>query len=440
MTANRSNRFTGLNIPSTGTPGALQRGGETSGINTLQGVYIAKVVDNADENYQGHIWVELVGHQSITGTDTMEARHDNHKIRTMSPFGGSIQGGNYTSPYGASFPPPTPGSEVLVAFTGREQEGVMLGVLPDANRNASVPGIPAGPIEGEEGTIGPSMDAGIGTSNERNTRPRAPVAAALAEQGIGLDPVGGIGSSGGRRESPSNVSGFLSPGGHSFVMDDGTTAHQEGINHVPDRSREAGSNNLIRIRSGSGAQFLINDSAGIVYIINQSGSSWVQMDSSGNVDIYAQGSVSMHAETDFNFYAGGDFNLDADSININARGDGIKMASSTGDINLYATQELRLTADTNMHLKAKGNMRLSTDGMLDLNGPPATPAEQPESGSIAVNRGVKESINPRVPEHEPWGGHGENDNRVAAQAPSANQTSTKDFDVSGPIGTNGAGG
>ena len=82
-----------------------------------------------------------------------------------------------------------------------------------------------------------------------------------------------------------------------------------------------------------------------------------------------------------------------------------------------------------MQLKATGFGRISTDGMLDLNGPPASAAVGPTSGSLSVNRGVKESINPRVPEHEPWGGHSAQGSKVAAQAPSSAQTTAKDYDV-----------
>jgi hypothetical protein len=423
-----ANRFTGTNRDSSGIP-AIYQSGDRAGFTMSNGVFLAKVVDIADEDYGGAIWVELVGHQTFGERDTRDQRHQFQKVRTMSPFGGSISGRDTTVSYGASFPPPAPGTEVLVAFTGDDNVGFLLGSLPATGRNGALPGLPVSQIEGED-SVGSSIDPGA--AQEGNIRRRHPVANAIAEQGIGLDPARGLGSSGARRESPTNVSGFLTPGGHSFVMDDGTVEYKEGENYVPDQAREAGNNNLVRLRSAGGAQILFNDTVGIVYVINQNGSSWIQLDSSGNIDMYATGSISYHAEENFNLYAGGDINLDADTFNIKARGAaGIQAESTTGPMQFKSNKDIRLTTDLNLQLKAGGYGRISTDGILDLNGPSALGAVGPTSGSLAANRSVKESINPRVPEHEPWGGHlTQASTSVAAQAPASGQLTAKDYDVS----------
>jgi uncharacterized protein (DUF2345 family) len=433
-----NSKFSGLNDGARNTLGRFIKNSHGT-FNMTQGVYIARVIDNVDSDYLGHVWVEIVGQQSITDTSSASSRQSNFKIRRPMPFGGSVQGSNYSNTYGSSFPPPATGTEVLVAFTGTDQEGFLLGVLPDANRNSSVPGLPSNNVDGE-GAVGPTFDTAVGADGSKNNKTRHPVANAHAVQGIGYDAVRGPGSSGGRRESPSNVAGFLTPGGHGIVMDDGTLPVKEGASIAPDKSREAGKSNLIRIRSGSGAQFLINDSAGIVYLINQNGSSWIQMDSAGNVDIYAQGSVSMHAETDFNLHVGGDFNLDADGINIKSRGsDGIKLESGAGGVDLYSNKELRLFSNIDIHQKAIGSIRMSTGGMIDLNGPPAATASKTTPNNITTNRGVKESTAGRVPEHEPWGAHTETDTVVPAQAPSSSTLTTKDYDLSKPTGASGQG-
>ncbi len=428
MSNKEQNRSTSSNRDSIGIPAGFSSGNRP-GFAMPTGVYVGKVVDNADGDFGGAIHVQLVNNQKWGSTDTREDRQKFTKVRAVSPFGGSISSPDTTITYGASFPPPAVGTEVLVAFTGDGPIGFLLGVLPTVGRNGSVPGLPASQISEQDNTIGPSIDPGL--KQNSNVRPRHPVANSVAEQGTGLDPIRGVGSSGGRRESPSNVAGFLTPAGHSFVMDDGTVAHKEGENYVPDQSREEGQNNLVRLRSAGGAQMLFNDSAGIVYITNQKGTSWMQMDSDGNVDVYAAGSVSYHAEKDFNFYAKGDINMDADTFNIKARGTaGIQAETSTGPIQLKSNKDIRLTTDLNLQLKASGYGRISTDGMLDLNGPSALGAVGPTSGSLSVNRDITESINPRVPEHEPWGGHSAQGTKVAAQAPSSAQTTAKDYDVS----------
>ena len=73
-------------------------------------------------------------------------------------------------------------------------------------------------------------------------------------------------------------------------------------------------------------------------------------------------------------------------------------------------------------------MRISTDGMLDLNGPPAQPANKTVNNNHTANTTVKQSVSGRVPEHEPWGGHEESQDTIAIQAPSS-QTNTSDKDV-----------
>ena len=91
---------------------------------------------------------------------------------------------------------------------------------------------------------------------------------AIVKQGLINDATRGAGSSGSRRESPSEVFGILTPGprksditgnendydirlgGHQFVMDDNVDSRQ------------------IRIRSAEGNQVLLDDNEGIIYLIN----------------------------------------------------------------------------------------------------------------------------------------------------------------------------
>jgi hypothetical protein len=435
-----ANRFSGLNLDSTGVPDVFNRM-PSRGMNHHNGIFVAKVVDVRDEHYQGNILVEVVGQGPVTDKENSDTRERYRLIRMTTPFGGAIHGSNYTNSYGSTFHPPAPGSEILVGFTGGDNEGFYLGSLSDAGRNSSVPGLPASDLSESPNdptfTIGAAMDPASVEQQRGNQRPRHPIANAIALQGLGYDAVRGVSSSGARRESPSNMSGFLTPGGHSITMDDGTVAYQEGVVDVPDRSREEGQSNLIRIRTGSGAQILLNDSAGIVYVINQAGTGWVQIDNAGHIDVFGQDSISMRTANDFNIYADNNFNVEAEAINMKARGaDGIKIEAASGDIDIRSNLDTKITADVNMHLRAEGFIRL-TAPMIDLNGPAAEVAEKPGIGSLPVNREIKESINPRVPEHEPWGGHDEGETRVPAQARSSLQTATTDYDLASNTGGGG---
>jgi|TARA_B110000858_G_scaffold163087_1_gene188489 hypothetical protein len=425
--------YTAQNRESTGAPSIYDKS-QRHGLSVLQGVFIGKVRDFNDETYSGYVHVELVNGQSIIDGSTAEGRQRTHRVRQLSPFGGVLQGDDHTNVYGMTASPPAPGTEVLVAFTGFQNEGYLLGVLNDAQRNAQIPGLPARQVEGETGgTIGPTFEPGVQqNAPDANAAkgPRHPMANNLAKQGLGLDAVRGVGSSGARRESPSNVTGMLTPGGHGLVLDDGTIS-SNGSNHVPDKDREAGISKLVRLRSAGGAQLLLNDTDGCVYVINQDGTSWIQMDKTGKIDVFSEMDISMHATNDFNLYVGGDFNLDADCINLKSRGNcGINMQTTLGTFDVHSAKDIRLTSDMNGHIScAGGNVRI-TGKMVDLNGPVADKASKPVTGNLTSNQSVKESIAGRVPEHEPWGGHEESSNAIPSQANSSYEPDNKDYDVS----------
>ena len=119
----------------------------------------------------------------------------------------------------------------------------------------------------------------------------------LMVQGLITDPVRGTTTSSARRDTPSGVFGFNTPGpvaadsrilnigvggtavavdrslGQSFVMDDGD---------------ENGINQQIRLRSASGHQLLLNDTQKVIYLSNGSGNSWIEMSEEGKISIYAK--------------------------------------------------------------------------------------------------------------------------------------------------------
>lgn len=417
----------GANVPrgdQTYTPSS-----DNTKIQNRTGLYLAKVIDNSDPDYNGHIWVKLVGSYNSSPQDTQEERHNNFtKIRQMIPQGGSITGENYATQYGHSSSPPPVESEVIVAFTHGHQEGVLLGALAPAGRNASMPGFSGSPLEDEGDVVAPTLEKGAFTDQQGNKRPRHPLANPIAIQGIGLDPLRGVGSEGARRESPSRVNGFNTPSGHSLVLDDGTEKFVEGVNYTPDPSRKEGTNKLIRLRSSEGAQLLLNDEAGIVYIMSQTGNSWIQMDHEGNIDVYAAKNISYHSEDTINFYAADAFNVEADTINMKARGGTLNLEAAADDINLYAAKDVNITADLNVNIRAGSDIiETSVGGNIHLNGPVAKRAAKPVVEPLPVNLTVKESINSRVPEHEPYGGHKANSIYLAAQARSSMQTNTNDL-------------
>ena len=65
----------------------------------------------------------------------------------------------------------------------------------------------------------------------------------------------------------------------------------------------AGQSQLILLRSGTGHLLLLNDTDGIIYIGNATGSAWVEMTNNGQIDVYSKQDVSVHTEGHMNFLA-----------------------------------------------------------------------------------------------------------------------------------------
>ena len=253
-----------------------------------------------------------------------------------SPFAGASQyssnpaendGATQTS-YGMWMRPPDPGTQVVVGLIQMNgiQEAVILSCLFQNYRNFMVPGMPAsntpeGPNPSTEINVNNDVSShnvayetkGKSVNVESAERPKSKLADNLFFQGLGDDFIRGQTTSGARREDNSEVFGILTPGnrkdgnptkrnpGHQFVMDD----------------NEA--NNLIRLRTGQGMQFLLNDTHNIIYIINKTGTGYVEIDGKGNIDIFGKGSFNVRTMGDLNLRADQNVNIEAgQDVNINA--------------------------------------------------------------------------------------------------------------------------
>ena len=428
-------RYLGKNITSRGVPSMYDKSTNVGGVHKQTGLYLAKVMNIVDDRYEGFLYVEIIGNEYLGNFSTSVKDQQKYlRVRRASPYGGHYQGPDHTRSYGMSCHPPAPGTEVLVAFVHNSDVGILIAVLPDTTRNAGIPSAPGGFIEGEMDTPGHCFDPSPLKDPGKNEKPRNQEQEFVTEQGIALDTIRGLGSSSTRRESPTNVFGFNTPGGHHLVMDDGTRKNSDAC-LSPDKDRKEGLSKLTRLRSGGGAQLLFHDGAEIVYLTNHSGSCWMQLNSNGNLDIYSDNDISIHTKTNFNLHVDGDFNLDADTINMKARGTGgTTIECLQGEYNLHANKDIKITTDLNGNLSCAGNFR-TTAKMIDLNGPEATKATKTVDNNLTTNKLIKQSITGRVPEHEPWGGHVEEQEFLACVAsPNIDLTAT-DIDISQIVNT-----
>jgi len=330
------------------------------------GPYIGTVMVVSDQTFMGKVWCWI---PEISRSDPQ----DKDKwigCNYASPFYGktnlvnaddAADISNTTQSYGMWFVPPDVGVQVMVMFAnGDAAQGYWIACIPDVNLNHMIPGIAhRGATTGSaptsepvteyskskvpsEGSFNPSI-----TADAAKTPPHLVQQSILETQGLAGDEARGITTSTARRESPSNVYGISTPGpitkrknanpssgidyytvtgrkgGHQLVMDDGDLE---------------GHNQLVRIRSSAGAQILLNDTIGSVYIINQLGTAWIELTNKGRIDVYGKDSISVHSENDINltadnnmnFLASNSFNVVSPTINMEAV-----------DINLFGKGSIR---------------------------------------------------------------------------------------------------
>lgn len=350
------------------------------------GIYLAEVIVRPkDDTHSGRIPVYI----AMLAKDRDDP-NGYYNAYWSSPFAGSTPsekvGQNVRSyqetikTYGMWMVPPDPGNFVLVIFgDGKKKNPIVIGCMfPDQMQNM-VPGVPAGT------TYGSSLKLPVAEKNKREDDPSHGKDAerplhhiltkSILDQGLINDPIRGITTAGARRESPSQVYGILTPGpeepsiitgkkdgtnrrsGHQFVMDDSLDQRH------------------IRLRTGLGNQILMDDTNGIIYIINSKGTAWIEMSESGSIHVFSDENINMRSTQDFNFRADRDMNFEAgENINIRAGIYGsdtnvgtIKIEAEEG-VELLATNNFNATVGKELNFKADANYKIEAgqDGHLKV--------------------------------------------------------------------------
>jgi len=369
------------------------KGNSVPGINNLNGVYIGEVINNKDSLYTGRITVRINDFQS----------QDAEIICLLAlPFGGhtSIKdsGDDETKEaqapvsYGMWTQPPEIGTNVIVAFTNSLEQGIVMGSLVSKDSNSMMGGRASGQVYANgEKSLGPAVEKNPYDTNDDDTKPLDEYfQSVLTQQGLSVDYVRGHSQSNARRESPSKVFGITTRQGHVFTMDDGT---------------DKNASNNIRLRTKSGAQLLMDDSNGFIFLTTQNGDAWIEMNASGHIDVYSKSGINMHTEGDYNVHAKGSINMQAEiGVNIKSSGgDGIKLETSVAGIDVHSALDIKIQSDTNYHLTVAGNQVIKGK-KIDMNGPEPTAATKTTIQNQTTNLNVLSSTASRVPEHHPWQG------------------------------------
>lgn len=405
------------------------------------GPYLARVVNNIDPMKMGSLEVELlrpIGNQK-------DAEQQLFTVRYLSPFYGvtGIEQCGTNNPdfndtqksYGFWAVPPDVGVIVMVIFVESDPgQGFWIGCVPDTYMNHMIPGIAASTAV--EDTVRVSDDTKwsdtksrtevfgeinylpVGEVNrmqfkkggdntptpnanvEGNKKPIHPIAQHILEQGLIDDPIKGVHSSSVRRESPSNVYGWSTPGpidkrqgakkgqvgykdakvnkfvsrlgGHCIIMDDGNEKRLrksrpwEGPSEYVDVEKgETGGlpyypeDDAFRIRTRTGHQILLHNSEDLIFICNSRATAWIEITSNGKIEFYAKDSISFRSDADFNFHTERDLNMQS--------GRSTNMFSSNSTV-INSHNDVTVKSDTNIFVNASTDIGLQSGNKVAVNG------------------------------------------------------------------------
>lgn len=288
-------------------------------------------------------------------------------VRYASPFAGvtpisnliedSTDMAHSQQSYGLWMQPPDIGNQVLVCFVnGDIGKGYWFACIWQQNMNHMVPGIavdvPTEPPETQkrEGVSYPPVVEYNKWSKEDPNNPKRPVFKPLDEgltnQGLYSDAERGPSSASARRDAISKVYGLLTPSGQQIYADDNPT------------------NEYIRLRTKSGAQVLVNETTGFVYINSKNGNSWLEISDTG-IDVYSAGSISLRSEGSVNIHADASLNIEAEG-HLNFRSAGNITFQSQGQISVAGNSDLAIELGGGFSISAGDNIALGADGNLQF--------------------------------------------------------------------------
>jgi len=402
------------------------------------GPYIARVISHLDQKFMGSLQVQLIK-TAITG-ETPDVEPETLIVNYASPFFGVTQLDavkpedgyrNTQKSYGFWAVPPDVGTKVLVMFVeGRRDMGYWFACIPDEYMNFMVPDPRASTenttnatpeeLKGSKLPVGEYNKLIVQTNtNQPNLYPRPynnDFTQVLEVQGLLFDEARGTTTSSSRREVPSAVYGWSTPGpldkrvqnpqgkrgvvgkevfapanrlgGSSIVMDDGddklirrTHAADGPPFYVNKEAGETGGdetipqNECIRIRTRTGHQILLHNSEDLIYIANSRGTAWIELTSDGKIDIHADDSISIMTDQDLNITAERDINMEAGrNVNIKAAArwsDGRPQMNGkrSGQVHIESEYDMNFVSGTTSTFDFKEGFDLTTTKEIKLTSP-----------------------------------------------------------------------
>jgi len=337
--------------------------------------------------------------------------------------------------YGMWFVPPDPGTTVLVMFVnGDPNRGYWFACVPDGTNHYMVPGLASSTNLADSS----APDAPVVEFNDKidalatktdflnNPHPLHTVQYQILQtQGLDKDTLRGTTTSSSQRDIPGAVFGISSPGRRdpdlaqdpefAAKLQNGTfqqsdfdvAARQGGHTFVMDDGDVFGENQLFRLRSSSGHQFLMHDNGGVVYIANAKGTVWIELTNAGDFNMFVQGDFNLHANGSLNMKFDKDVRIDAGgNFQVNAKGNlqlqGSNLyANSKADTNFTTGSNLLFKAGAQLNMSSGSGTNVTSPGTLNFN---ASHIGLNDGGGASVPSApsLSDPVSQKIPTHEPW--------------------------------------
>ena len=295
-------------------------------------IQLAVVKDNRDPQKMGRLKVWISG--SGSHENTKESWIDCYYA---SPFAGRTRGtsnadtfADYPKSYGFWAVPPDVGASVFVFFVnGKIERAYWFSATFDYHMNSSMPG-PETKVLGTSEIDSPlpvtEYDRNTQIADIDNPYLNVPLADGLLRQNLLYDTHKGVPNRSSRRQAPAMVYGMSTPRGNHIVLDDGytddeltaknwdedqnTQQNTEFGNPANDTRSGSRKDEGIVFRTRSGAQLLISESEGNVFVINRDGTGRFEMDAEGNIVFLAYKSFAVRSKEDINWIAERDLKIE----------------------------------------------------------------------------------------------------------------------------------
>ena len=386
-------------------------------VSSYHGTYVGYVKKNNDAHYNGRLKVWI---------PEFSSRPEDEKgwftVMWASPFAGAtpaLDNEKNVEPmeksqtsYGLWMQPPDMDNMVLITFlNGDPTRGVAFACLFNSYMNHMVPGNASQPVGHHHESDIENCELPVSEYNKNITTDYnedtiiRPVhhwhALGLKHQGLIHDEVRGITDASIRRERPSQVYGLLTPGPIDERQSSKRREDYGGNQRAGESSARMGGHSIVlddnkdsehvRIRTRSGAQLLLDETNGIVYLNNRDGTSWLQMDQAGRVDIYAAESISVRSEKDLNLRGDRDVNLEAGrNLSLKANKDYVQNLDGSA-----SSKYSNIEAETKKYLKNGSQIvgeKLGTGGRVTIHSNDETHIISEKDYKLRVNDGNMESL------------------------------------------------